>query len=265
MSKLLLDEHPLLVMPELAKRIGLNESIVMQQIHYWNEINKKAKNNFKDGYYWTFNTYEEWQKQFPFWSDKTIRRIFTFLENHGLVISSNYNKLQIDRTKWYRINYEALKNLESFSCGQNDLFIWSSWYDQWVKMTLPLPEINTEITAENNPHKTPNQNSARTLLFFSKDEDETVNQTTTIVTYYYDQYYLYKRVGHPKLKVDQLNHVYDSIMSASNNYGFGLDDWEKMIDIHLERCHRSKNNDMNINAFASEKNVEILSERLRCG
>ncbi len=35
MNNLLLDEHPLLVMPKLATLIGLNEAIVLQQVHYW--------------------------------------------------------------------------------------------------------------------------------------------------------------------------------------------------------------------------------------
>ena len=48
MSKLLLNEQPLLIMPTLASKIGLNESIVLQQIHYWNTINEKANNNFRE-------------------------------------------------------------------------------------------------------------------------------------------------------------------------------------------------------------------------
>ena len=35
MSKLLINEHPLQVLPSLATKIGLNEAIVLQQIHYW--------------------------------------------------------------------------------------------------------------------------------------------------------------------------------------------------------------------------------------
>ena len=64
MSKLLLDENPLMIMPQLAVKIGLNESIVLQQIHYWLEINRKADKNKRDGFYWTYNSYKEWQKQF---------------------------------------------------------------------------------------------------------------------------------------------------------------------------------------------------------
>ena len=55
-TKLLLDEYPLLVLPKLAEKIGLNESIVLQQIHYWNVQNERIKNNFKDGHYWTYNS-----------------------------------------------------------------------------------------------------------------------------------------------------------------------------------------------------------------
>ena len=35
MSNLLIHEEPLLVLPGLASRIGLNEAIFLQQIHYW--------------------------------------------------------------------------------------------------------------------------------------------------------------------------------------------------------------------------------------
>ena len=35
MSRLLIDEPPLQVLPSLAREIGLNEAIMLQQIHYW--------------------------------------------------------------------------------------------------------------------------------------------------------------------------------------------------------------------------------------
>lgn len=34
-SKLLIDEEPLQVLPGLAAVIGLNEALVVQQLHYW--------------------------------------------------------------------------------------------------------------------------------------------------------------------------------------------------------------------------------------
>jgi hypothetical protein len=108
-NKILLDEYPLLVLPRLATLIGLNESIFLQQLHYW-LLSKNAKN--MDGKDWVFNTYSDWQKQFPFWSAKTIQRIITQLENRGLIITTTeYNTSKIDKTKWYTINYKKLEEL----------------------------------------------------------------------------------------------------------------------------------------------------------
>jgi hypothetical protein len=112
MSKYLIDEMPLVLMPTLAKNIGLNESIVVQQVHYWLTSSKHEHENRK----WIFNTYEEWNKQFPFWSNKTLRRIFANLVNNGILITGNFNKLGFDRTIWYTICYEKLSEFN----GQND-------------------------------------------------------------------------------------------------------------------------------------------------
>ena len=35
MSKLLISENLVMIIPTLAVKIGLNEAIVLQQIHYW--------------------------------------------------------------------------------------------------------------------------------------------------------------------------------------------------------------------------------------
>lgn len=110
-TKLLLDSQPLQVIPELACLIGLNEAIILQQIHYWVLANSREGRNFKEGCFWTFNSISNWQKQFPFWSLDTIRRTFASLERKNLLITANFNKMKIDRTKWYRIDYATLYGL----------------------------------------------------------------------------------------------------------------------------------------------------------
>lgn len=117
MSKILLDSQPIVVPTELAIAVGLNESIVLQQVHYWVQNKEKANQDFHDGRYWVYNTYEQWQKQFPYWSIKTIKRIITALEKKGLILTGNYNKLKIDRTKWYTIDYNALESLHNSPSG----------------------------------------------------------------------------------------------------------------------------------------------------
>ena len=60
---LLISEPPLQVLPSLAKKIGLNEAIVLQQLHYW--LDPKRNKNLHENLHWVYNTYEQWQKQFP--------------------------------------------------------------------------------------------------------------------------------------------------------------------------------------------------------
>ena len=150
MSRLLLDEQPLLVMPNLACKIGLNEAMILQQIHYWNQINQKSNNNYRDGNYWTFNSYEKWQLQFPFWSIKTIQRTIANLEKLKVVVTGNYNKLKIDRTKWYRIDKNVLELLETSSMGHIDLTNMTEWLNEVDSLTKPLPETNPKNNSEIN-------------------------------------------------------------------------------------------------------------------
>ncbi|HFO0745851.1 TPA: DnaD domain protein [Staphylococcus aureus] len=107
MNKLLIDDYPIQVLPKLAELIGLNEAIVLQQIHYWLN-NSKHK---YDGKTWIFNSYPEWQKQFPFWSLITIKRTIYSLEKQNLLLIGNYNKAKFDKTKWYSINYQTIEGM----------------------------------------------------------------------------------------------------------------------------------------------------------
>lgn len=115
MSNLLIDDYPILVLPTLASEIGLNEAIVLQQMHYWL---KKSNHNY-DGRHWIYNSFPEWQKHFPFWSVMTIKRAVYSLEKQNLLYVGNYNKAKFDKTKWYSINYEKLEGMKRPSY-QND-------------------------------------------------------------------------------------------------------------------------------------------------
>ncbi|UYB50206.1 hypothetical protein OCI51_26350 (plasmid) [Lysinibacillus capsici] len=76
---LLINEPPLQVLPSLAIQIGLNEAIIIQQVHYWLLLSK----NERDGFKWVYKKYEDWEEEFPFWSNSTIRRSIRNLEKKG--------------------------------------------------------------------------------------------------------------------------------------------------------------------------------------
>ena len=169
-SRLLYDERPLVVIPELAKLLatqkgfdGLQEALVLQQIHYWAIMNQRADRNEKDGYYWTYNTFKDWNEQFPFWSLATIKRIFARLEKAGFLVSGRFNKSNINRTKWYRVDHDVLSRMV-----QNELSIVSTCDNgrgqiepmDSVRLTpsghaqvtneISVPETNQRLPSETN-------------------------------------------------------------------------------------------------------------------
>ena len=116
-SSLLISNIPALqVLPGLVGSIGLNEAIVLQQVHYWVRLNSRRHKNYRNGYFWTWNTYETWQADnFPFWSVATIKRIFRRLERKGLLICDRLDKNPWNRTKWSRVDYDALQTVTGFN------------------------------------------------------------------------------------------------------------------------------------------------------
>lgn len=145
-NSLLIDEPPLQVLPSLAKIIGLNEAIVLQQIHYW--ITNPSVGVERDGYKWVYNTYEEWKDtNFPFWSVPTIKRVFASLEKSGLVVSVQFESKDWNHKKFYRIDYDVLSNeSERYDRSyQNDL----------IEELESILSLNTEITSETTSEKIP--------------------------------------------------------------------------------------------------------------
>lgn len=115
MNKLLIDDYPIQVLPKLAERIGLNEAIILQQMHYWLNQSKHSH----EGKKWIYNSYKSWEEQFPFWSNVTIRRTISSLEKQGLLYTGNFNKAGFDKTKWYSIDYSTLEGM-SKRVAQNE-------------------------------------------------------------------------------------------------------------------------------------------------
>ena len=113
----MIDEYPLQVLPSLAAAIGLDEAIVLQQLHYWLNNPKNAGRLDENGDKWVFNTYEEWQKDnFPFWHITKIQRIFLSLEKLGVVKSAQFDAKKHDMRKFYMIDYDKL-------CMMDDSFL----------------------------------------------------------------------------------------------------------------------------------------------
>lgn len=101
------DENVMIFQPRLAQLLGINETIILNQIHYWLEKGK----NIIDGRPWVYNSYGSWKEQLCFLSISTIRKAIKRLEDMGLIISANFNRSKADKTKWYSIDYKKLEKI----------------------------------------------------------------------------------------------------------------------------------------------------------
>lgn len=149
MSKLLINEPPLQVLPSLAAKIGLNEAIFLQQLHYWLQRSSVEALDCR----WVHNTTADWAEQFPFWSEKTIRRTVDSLREQGLVSTVRLKAGTHDQTLFYTIAYGRLDNLGgqigADACGQNDHIDKDKMTGcHVVKMTNSSVYENTETTTE---------------------------------------------------------------------------------------------------------------------
>lgn len=108
MKKTLRNEYIIPLDVEIATILGINQSIILQQIHHWLCINEKANRNYIHDTYWTYNSIPEWQKQLPFISETTIKKTLASLEAMKVIISGQHSVNKFDKTKWYTIDYEKL-------------------------------------------------------------------------------------------------------------------------------------------------------------
>ncbi len=233
MSRLLIDEPPLQVLPSLARELGLNEAIMLQQMHYWLI---KSSHEF-EGVKWFYKTLEDWQTEFPFWSTMTIRRTLTNLEKQKVIRIGNFNKKKFDKTKWYTIEYQCVNR----RCVQYEQTMCSNRTDGCVQFEQTYTREYTETTTENNGSK-----------------EKPLKVVWTEETKYIIDY-LNKRTGKKySVKTKKTAQLVHKLLDN----GFTVEDFERVIDI---KCKQWLNNDkmnqyLRPRTLFSEKFEDYLNE-----
>jgi hypothetical protein len=96
--------------PALVQALGFNKEAILKKIWDWQEHNHRERQTFRDGHYWTYYTYEQWQqKHFQWLNVDTVRKLIRELENDGLLISGQFS--YGSATKWYRVDVKAVSKL----------------------------------------------------------------------------------------------------------------------------------------------------------
>ena len=127
----------------IAKEVGVDGAIMLENMHYWIVVNKANNRNIYDGEAWTYNTKKAFSELFPFWSEKQIRRILDNLIKDGYLKTGNYNKSSYDRTLWYTLTEKGW-NLWNFNISPNGPIVQTEQANEMDQMGQPIPYIKTD-------------------------------------------------------------------------------------------------------------------------
>ena len=136
----------------IAKEVGVDGAIMLENMHYWIVVNKANNRNIYDGEAWTYNTKKAFSELFPFWSEKQIRRILDNLIKDGYLKTGNYNKSSYDRTLWYTLTEKGW-NLWNFNISPNGPIVQTEQANEMDQMGQPIPY--KKPNKKNNTNKEP--------------------------------------------------------------------------------------------------------------
>lgn len=192
--KLIIDQTPLLLIPELAVKFGINGALVLQQLHF--RLNSSPLK--EDGYTWYQHTYESWMKQFPFLSLTTIKRTILKLEKGNYIISTTkFNPTKYDHRKWYTIDYERL------------------YHDLGVQNEMTKSSDETITTDQISFYSDTDMTSC------IKEENKKKKEIIANIIHY-----LNEKAG----KNFKVTNQHEKIIQARLNEGNGIEDFKKVID-----------------------------------
>ena len=129
---------------EIAKEVGVNAAVILENIAHWVLKNKANEKNFYDGHYWTYNSNAAMAELFPYMNVRQVRTALDSLRKNGMVLTGNYNKSSYDRTLWYTVSDDCA---ERFFPEIIHLTKKSNGVDGKVQ---PIPDINTNNKPDNN-------------------------------------------------------------------------------------------------------------------
>ena len=135
---------------EDAMKYGVEKAIVLSNIRFWlnNNKNKDLYTVKHDGYYWMYNTARDMSNVLPYFTQSKVQRLLKQLEDDGVLIVGNYNKVKYDRTKWYTLSEFTYD--ENCSTQTPELNIGNEQIEQPIQDSKTNTKTNNKIDTSIN-------------------------------------------------------------------------------------------------------------------
>lgn len=122
-SRALLDEPPILLVPSLACAMGVPLALIVQQVHYWQTNPRLSGHVDEHGTKWVRNSATMWQADnFRFWTADKIRRLMADGRAKNVLVATSEFGSPTDRSLWWSVGHdgvdEALAKAQN-ACMQN--------------------------------------------------------------------------------------------------------------------------------------------------
>lgn len=130
---------------EDAMQYGVEKAIILSNIRFWlnNNKNKDLSVVKHDGYYWMYNTAKDMSNVLPYFTQSKVQRLLKQLEDDGVLIVGNYNKVKYDRTKWYTLSEFTYD--ENCSTQTSELNIGNEQIEQPIQDSKTNTKTNNKI------------------------------------------------------------------------------------------------------------------------
>lgn len=136
------------ICPELAKEIGLNESILLLQYEFWMATEGEERGEFL----WVRKTVREVREVFKFWGVATIDRIVQKLLSKGYMVTGDFDEGPGKGGRWLRFDFVRLSSLKSIKvdCSISE--------QRMFHPEAKLDQNGTSVYIEENKTKNEDQN-----------------------------------------------------------------------------------------------------------
>lgn len=175
----LIEQQPIVITPCMVEIYGPGEAIFLQQLWYWQRNSQHIFNEKR----WVYNTQKEWARQTGIPAE-TLRRMVKRLEDRGAIDRGNFNKSKMDKTTWYHLNVDIIRQetaecLEKYDSADQPLDAVRSTASDAVRSTAPIPETTTKTTT-NYPTDNSSAKNSPSISFDAKNA-ETEKQYAGVV------------------------------------------------------------------------------------
>jgi len=129
---------------EDTKKYGIVKAAILGRIKFWCNYNEEKKVNFIDNYYWSgYISSKNFSEQLGM-PQKTIEYNIKSLMNDNIIIKGRFNKLNYDKTSWYRLTIPTPQIEEIGECIQPSILVNPNPQieeNPTLKLSIPFPQI----------------------------------------------------------------------------------------------------------------------------